>query len=104
MLFQFELVRPSVLVSIAQPMQRTDARVPAPRKDQLGNASHSNQLIVNQICCHPDKREILVALPDHLVTRRMRYEMREALQSDSVAVMNGGFNRFRERGNSRHTE
>ena len=103
-LFQFKLVRPSVLDGVAQPMQRADARVPTPRKDELGDATHPDQLVVDKVGRHSDQRQILAALADDLVAGSVRNEMREAFQSDGVAIMDGGFDGFRERGNSRHTE
>src|SRR5512143_460778 len=104
MLFELELVRPAVLDCVAQPMQRPDARVPAPGKDQLGAATHPDPLIVDEIGRHPDQSQSLTALTDDLVAGGMRNEMGEALQGDRVAILDSRFYGFGERGNPRHSE
>ena len=89
MLFQFELVRPAVLDGVSQAMQRADAGIAAPRKNQLGDAAHADELIVNEVRGHADQREPFAALTDDLVAGGMRNEMGEALKRDGVAIADG---------------
>ena len=89
MLLQFELVRPPIFDCVSQTVQRADARIATPGKNQLGDASHTNELIVNKVRRHPDQREPLASLTDNLVARSMGDKMSETLKRDGVAVANG---------------
>ncbi len=103
MLFQFQLLRPAVFHGIAETVQRADARIAAPRKDELVDAAHADQLVVDQVRRHADQSEMFAALADDLVAGGMRNEVGEAFQRHRVAVANGGLDGFGERRNTRHT-
>ena len=89
MLFQFELVRPAVLDRVAQAMQRADARIAAPGKNQLVDAAHADELVVDQVRRHADQRQTLAALADDLMGGGMRDQVGETFQRHRVAVANG---------------
>ena len=89
MLFQLELLRPSVFDCVSQTVQRADAGIAAPGENQLADAAHADELIVNEVRRHPDQRQPLAALTDNLVARSMRDKMSETLKRDGVAVADG---------------
>jgi hypothetical protein len=86
-LLDLERLRPALLDRIAQAVQRADAGIAAPREHELSGAAHADQLVVDQVRRHPDQRQILPALADHLVAGRMGDQVRESLQGDSIAVL-----------------
>ena len=47
-----------------------------------------DQLIADEIRCHPNQREIAATLTNQLVSGRERNEMRESLEGDDIAVAN----------------
>lgn len=85
-LLELELPRPVVLDRVPQAVQRADARVAAPREDELAGAGGSDQLVVDHVRRHPHKRQVAPLLPDKLVPRRVRNQAREALESDGVPI------------------
>ncbi len=85
-LLELERRRPAVLDRVAQPVQRADARVAAPREDELARAAHPDQLVVDDVGRHPHERQVAPPLPDQLVPGRVRDQVREALERDDVAV------------------
>ena len=85
-LLELERPRPAVLDRVAQPVERADARVAAPREDELPRTAHADHLVVDDVGRHPDELEVAPPLPDQLVTGRMRDQVREALERDGVAV------------------
>jgi len=89
MLFQLELVRPAIFNGITQAVQRTDAGIATPGKDQFGHTAHADELIVNEVRRHPDQSEPFAALPYDLVARSVRDQVREALERNCVAIANG---------------
>ncbi len=102
-LFERERSGPALLHGVAQAMQRADARIAAPRKNQLRRAAGADQLIVNQIRCHPDQRQIAAALADDLVTGGERNQVSEAFQSHNITVANHFLDRLFEWKNVRQT-
>jgi hypothetical protein len=95
-LLGFEAMWPAILDRVAEPVQRTDAGVPAPGKDQLLGAAGADQLVVDQVRRHPDQRQALAALPDRLMARRMRDQMGKALHRDGAAIAQNRFDSLRE--------
>jgi hypothetical protein len=87
MLFQLERHRPAVLDRVPQTVQRPDTRVAAPAEYELPRGAHPDQLVVDDIRCHPHERQVVQALPDQLVPGRVRDQMREALERDGVSVV-----------------
>ena len=93
-LLDLERRRPAVLDRVAQPVQRADARVAAPREDELARAAHPDQLVVDHVRRHPDERQVAPALPDQLVAGGVRDQVGEALERDDVAVVHQVGDRF----------
>ena len=85
-LLELERPRPAVLDRVAQPVQRADAGVAAPREDELRRAAGADQLVVDDVGRHPHERQLAPLLPDQLVPRGVRDQVREALERDRVAV------------------
>jgi hypothetical protein len=79
---------PAVFDGIAQPVQRSNARISAPGEDNLLDAPGSDELIVDQVRSHADHSEIALALPYDLVPRGERDQVREPFQGDGVAIAN----------------
>jgi len=88
MLFDLNRLGPVVFDRVAQPMQRSDARISSPGKDDLLDAPRPDQLIVDQVRCHADHRKIALRLPDNLMPGGERDQVREAFKGDRVAVAN----------------
>ena len=86
MLLERERRRPVVLHRVAHAVQRSDAGIAAPGKDQPVGGAHADQLIVDQIRGHADERQVLPALADHLMAGGERDEMGEAFHGHRVAV------------------
>src|SRR5438105_7579409 len=63
----FERLRPATLDGVAQPVQRTDTRVSAPREHQPARNAHTDHLIVNEIGSHPYQGQIPATLANDLV-------------------------------------
>ena len=78
--------RPAVLDRIAQPMQRADAGIAAPREGQLARAAHADHLVVDQVRRHADQVQVAPALADDLVPGGERDQVGEAFQRDARAV------------------
>ena len=72
---------------VAEPVQRADARVAAPREDQLAGAARADDLVVDEVRGHPGERQVAPALADDLVPGGERDEMGEPLERDRVAVV-----------------
>jgi hypothetical protein len=85
-LLDLERRRPAVLDGVPEPVQRADSGIAAPREDELARAAHPDQLVVHEVRRHPDQRQVAPALADQLVPRRVRDQVREALERDGVAV------------------
>ena len=96
-LLELERRRPLVLDRVAQPVQRPDARVPAPAEDELAGAAHPDHLVVDEVGRHPHEREVPPLLTDHLVGGGVRDQVREAFERNGVAVVHDLPHRFRER-------
>jgi hypothetical protein len=101
-LLDFERHGPAVLDRVPEPVQRPDARVPRPGENQLARAARPDQLVVDHVWRHPDQREVAPMLPDHLVPGGMRYQVREALYRDGVAVTDVRGDRLGQRYDLRH--
>jgi hypothetical protein len=86
MLVDRERLRPGIFDRIAQPIQRTDARIAAPRKCQCARAAAADQLVVDQIRRHADQMQSASLLANDLVTGRERNQVRETLERDALAV------------------
>jgi len=78
--------RPLVLDRVAQTMQRADARIAAPREDQLRHAARANHLVVDDVRRQAHHGQVAAPLTDDLVPRGERDEMREPLEGKTVAV------------------
>ena len=102
MFFQFELLRPAVLDRVAETIKRADAWVAAPGKNQLVDAAHADELVVDQVRRHAYQRKALAALADDFVPRGMRNKVGEAFQRHRIAVADGGLDGLGERRNTRH--
>ena len=76
--------------------------LPPHENTSLVDAAHADHLIVDEIRRHADQRQVFASLADDLVAGGMRNEMGEPLQSHGIAIANGGFDGFGERGNTRH--
>jgi hypothetical protein len=87
MFLQRKRLGPAVLDGIAQPVQRPHARIAAPGEYETIRRTHADQLVVDQIRGHPHQREVPTLLPQHLVGRRERDEMRKALHCHAIPVM-----------------
>ena len=96
-LLELERRRPAVLDRVAEPVQRADAGVAAPREDELPGAAHPDQLVVDDVGRHPDERQVAPPLADQLVPGRVRDQVREALERDGVAVADELGDRLGER-------
>jgi hypothetical protein len=86
MLLDRQRSRPAIFYSVAQPVERADARIAAPRKGQLFRRAHADQLVVDEVRRHADQLQPLAALADDLVRGREWDEMREALHRHAVAI------------------
>ena len=87
-LFESERSGPALLHRVAQPVQRADARIAAPGKNQFRRAARADQLIVDQIRRHPDQRQIATPLTDDLVPRGEGNQMCEAFERHHITVAN----------------
>jgi hypothetical protein len=86
-LLNFEFVRCRVFNGVSKTVQGTRTRIAGPRKHELLGASHSDELVVNDVRRHANEREFATPLADDLVTRRERNQVSKPLQRDSVAIM-----------------
>src|SRR5215475_8189246 len=87
MLLNFERRRPVMFNSVAQTVERADARIATPGKNQFPRAAGADELVVNDVGRHADEGEILAALTNDLMTGGERNEMRKTLHRDGIAVM-----------------
>ena len=81
-------------------MQRADARIAAPGKLELANATRANQLIVNQVRRHADNRQVALRLANHFVPSGGRNQMRESFERNHVTVVDNVPDGFVECGDS----
>lgn len=79
-------------------MERSNARIPTPREDQLLDTSSTDQLIVEKVWSEPNRGEVLLPLTDDLLSSSERNEMSETFKSHCVAVVEIG----RDRGLKSH--
>ena len=68
-------------------MQRADAGVPAPGEHERAGAPHPDQLVVDDVRRHAHEGQLAPPLPNQLVTRGVRDEVREALERHDVTVV-----------------
>src|SRR5215469_18045623 len=85
-LLDVERHRRTFLDRAAQRVERADAGISRPRKDELARASRGDELIVDEIGGQSADRQVFAALADDLMRRREADEMREAFDDDDVAV------------------
>jgi hypothetical protein len=71
---------------VTNPMERTDAGVATPRKDEPPRHAAADHLIVEDVGRHPDELEVRAPLANGFVTGSERDQMREALECDPVLV------------------
>ena len=95
-LLQLQRPRPVVLDCITKPVQRANPRITAPREDEFGGTAGADELVVDEVGCHADEREIAATLPDDLVAGRERNKVREAFERNDIAVMDEACNRLGE--------
>ena len=96
-LLDLERPGPAVLDRVAEPVERPDARVAAPREDHLLRAAGPDELVVDDVRRHPHEGEVAAALPDDLVPGGVRDEVGEALERDGVAVVDVALDGFPQR-------
>src|ERR1700742_4901408 len=82
-------------------MKRADARIAAPGEFQCASDTHPDHLIVEDIRRHADQGQIPPSLANDLMTRRIRDEVREALERDRVAIPDGGCDSLLQLGKAR---
>ena len=58
--------------------------------------AHADHLVVDEIGRHADEVQILAALPDDLVTRRERNQVREPFERNALAVAHVALDRIRK--------
>ncbi len=90
----FQRLRPVLLHRITQAVQRADAGVATPGKDQLLRAAGADQQVVDQVRGHPHQGQILAPLTHDFVSRGGRNEVGKAFQGDRVAVVNEALDGF----------
>ena len=76
-------------------MQRADTGIPTPRENRFLGAAHADELVIDQVRRHPDQRQAFALLADNLVAGGVRDKVGETLESDGIAITNGGFHGFR---------
>jgi hypothetical protein len=86
-LFDLQRPWPAVLDRVPEPVQRADAGIAAPGKDQLAGAARADHLVVDDVGGQPDQGEVAPALADDLVAGGDRDEVGESLERDRVAVV-----------------
>jgi hypothetical protein len=78
-------------------VERADARVAQPRKDELPGAAGGHHLVVDEVRGEPGQGQVTPALADDLVARGERDEVGEPLDRDQVAVVDVGGDRLAQR-------
>ena len=96
MLLDLERLRPAILDRVAQAVQRADAGIAAPGEDELVDAAHADELVVDQVRRHADQRQVLAALADDLVAGGVRDQVGEPLHRHGVAIADGRIRRPRQ--------
>ena len=96
MFFDLQRDRPGVLNRVTEPVERADARVAAPREDQLAHAARADELVVDQVRRHPDERQVAAPLPDELVPGGERDQVGEPLHRHGVAITDRPLHGFGE--------
>ena len=96
-LLELERPRPAVLDGVAEAVEAPDAGVPAPGEHEPPRAAHPDQLVVEDVRCHADERQVGSPLPEDLVTGREGDQVREALEGDGAAVDDRPLDRLGER-------
>ena len=86
-LLERQRTRPAVLHRVPQAVQRSDARIAAPREHEPRGAAGADQLIVDDVGRHPHESQAATLLPDHLVARGERNQVGEPLHRHDVAVV-----------------
>ena len=90
-----------MLDGVAEPVQEPTPGLPPHEKTSF-RAQPIDQLVVDDVGRHPDEGQVAALLPDQLVARRMRDQVRESLERDDVAVSNEVANGYGERNDLRH--
>jgi len=83
-----------MLDRIPETVQGPDSWIASPRKYELGGTPGANQLVVNEVRCHPHQREVLPLLPYHFVRGGEWNQVGKSLHGDGVAVTNRIRNRI----------
>ncbi|MNN50847.1 hypothetical protein D3C81_1654530 [compost metagenome] len=83
-------------------MQRAHARVAAPGENQFAGATGADQLVVDQVRCHPHQRQIFLALTNDFMTRCCRDQVSEAFECDGVTVVDELLHRVVQRKDLSH--
>jgi hypothetical protein len=79
--------RPAVFNGITKAMQGSHPRITTPRKNQLSSATHADHLIVDQVGCHSNQREVSALLANDFVSCGERYQMSETFQCENTTVL-----------------
>jgi hypothetical protein len=83
----FKRARPAFFDGIAQAVQRADAGIASPGKNQFPDEAHSDHLVVENIGRHADQGEIAAILADDFMARGKGDEVRESFEGDGVAIV-----------------
>jgi hypothetical protein len=67
-----------------------------PPQEKISLRAQPDQLVVDHVGRHPHEGEVAPALPDHLVARRVRDQVGEALERDGLPVADELGDRFGE--------
>jgi hypothetical protein len=96
-LLELERPRPAVLDRVPEAVEAADPGVPAPGEHEPPHTAHPDQLVVEDVRCHADERQIGATLPEDLVTGGEGDQVGEALERDGAAVGDRSLDRLGER-------
>jgi hypothetical protein len=86
-LVELQRRRPAGLDCVSEPVERANAGVAAPGEDERVGTAHPDHLVIDDVRRHAHEGQLAPALPNQLVTRGMRDEVREALERHDVTVV-----------------
>src|SRR5262245_16012788 len=102
-LFDFDVMRPTVLGRVAETRRQTNAGISGPRKDHLACATCPDHLVIDEIRCEPDQCQIATTLSNNLVSGSEGNKMAEAFGSHRITIVYERADGLFEAANSRHT-
>jgi hypothetical protein len=101
-LLNFQRRGPIVLDSIAQAVQRADAWISSPGKNEFASATSSDHLIVNDVGGHTHQGQILSLLADDFMASGKGNQVGKAFQGNGLAVTHKARYCFTKIGNFGH--